>query len=1105
MVAGELQIGSNFEAQDIYFTFNPQISFYSSVFRRYEKLAIETKILEAEDNTLKNDTDTILTFSIPMNDGDLLKSMYLHVELPDIYSGIMYTTIGDAVQNIAQDFRWIRELGTYLIKNAKLKIGDKLIQELFDEYQDIWKDLHLTDEEKEQYNILTGNIEELNHPYYVNGNEAMGNFVVTGPILNPTFVGSSITDTTLATYFKHNSAFFEPIRGMYSYYTDNDIPASYMLDIAGWGGGTRLNISPNTELSFNGETFYFYQNSYTSAFLNIGNITFNAADTTDTSTLDNHFSKKRITAFGNSNYSVITAVLDNDYTEIQFYNKNYYVPLIFNFTNNTFERTDGEAHGFSNNDTNISMVTTSNNIIQDIGFDTVTNVTATTFQLLNSTTTAIYDGGATMGYQAWQIDGVSYMYNSTTGFWKREDGADHGYSNNDIIQFSQSGFGYSDRFVTLQDYYISNKTAKEFQLSFTLGGSILYSQEIATIHHDTNSNQFQFTQATNSWSRLDGLKHGFSEGEGIYFTAKSLGVGNLVTTVNNYNTLLVKNVTDTTFQLFGYDITTDTETLIEDAGDDLSGDWRIHIIIVSTILNFNNHLTNPNRIQLRTTFMSTTDNIRTIHPIGLSGITTGLVDNFIHTLFFNSSINETDFRESEVESKSIHYPFAKELNNENLFNSELQFSSLQVETSDGNEFNQRNNIVDNFVDTITDSVVPSIEGRVLKIPLYFYFQRDIEKALPIIGLLNSKIKLELILRPIKDLYISKFAPLLEGSGADFISLPYEVQEAIACDIKYNTDYFKTSGIQYFLAGNTISKNTKISGTGITKELDDFIINTKLEYNVIYLSENERRRIVNSRLQYYIETTQKITLPAETSYQVNIPNQSKKFDFKLKSNKPLKELLFVPKRNDSKDMNQWDNFTNNIMPSIPINSQSYSKQYVRDNTKFYQRAPQYIYNTRTLQFPFPYTELTQDNSYKKEFLNKDIIKSITIHSHNDSFKTRTTFTKPGNYYQHQQTSEYYKKKPKDGIYLYSYSLDPTKSIPTGAKFKDFSNSITMNDFNIIIEYNETPDSDNYDRGYYGIDFYSEFKLVGTHSFDLNVYMVEYDILEINNGVGSLLFS
>ena len=148
MVAGELQIGSNFEAQDIYFTFNPQISFYSSVFRRYEKLAIETKILEAEDNTLKNDTDTILTFSIPMNDGDLLKSMYLHVELPDIYSGIMYTTIGDAVQNIAQDFRWIRELGTYLIKNAKLKIGDKLIQELFDEYQDIWKDLHLTDEEK---------------------------------------------------------------------------------------------------------------------------------------------------------------------------------------------------------------------------------------------------------------------------------------------------------------------------------------------------------------------------------------------------------------------------------------------------------------------------------------------------------------------------------------------------------------------------------------------------------------------------------------------------------------------------------------------------------------------------------------------------------------------------------------------------------------------------------------------------------------------------------------------------------------------------------------------------------------------------------------------
>ena len=53
-----------------------------------------------------------------------------------------------------QDFIWIRELGTYLLKNAKLKIGGNVIQELFDEYQDVWKTLNLSKEEKKNNMIF---------------------------------------------------------------------------------------------------------------------------------------------------------------------------------------------------------------------------------------------------------------------------------------------------------------------------------------------------------------------------------------------------------------------------------------------------------------------------------------------------------------------------------------------------------------------------------------------------------------------------------------------------------------------------------------------------------------------------------------------------------------------------------------------------------------------------------------------------------------------------------------------------------------------------------------------------------------------------------------
>ena len=62
-----------------------------------------------------------------------------------------------------------------------------------------------------------------------------------------------------------------------------------------------------------------------------------------------------------------------------------------------------------------------------------------------------------------------------------------------------------------------------------------------------------------------------------------------------------------------------------------------------------------------------------------------------------------------------------------------------------------------------------------------------------------------------------------------------------------------------------------------------------------------------------------------------------------------------------------------------------------------------------------------------------------------------------------------------------------------------------DFNIVITLPDKPNKDNYDTGYSGDDLHSEKNLVDDYLHEVNIYSVEYNILEINNGLAELLFS
>jgi len=1629
MVGGELQLALNFDAQDVYFTFRPELSFYQKVYRRYGRFAIESKELipDSGGSNLQNDIETIVNFKIPFNDGiydgDLLKSLYLTVDLPDIYSGLLETATTSYIKDLPQDFLWIKELGTYLVKNAKLKIGGNTIQELHDEYQDVWKELNLTKEEKKQYNIMTGNTLDMNNPSVVNGNQSFNNVSPVDLISNPVFVGTDFTFTEIRNSIPYGSnipsdfiVFYDNFDVVFQPSTQDESKYFQYSSTGGaYGGGSNPTISlgitgsyyysfipSNSELTYNYSDiskFKFNGKTYTKFYINKGNITFDANDTTTIDTVANHFSKPRITAYGGDNHSyILYKAIENElasvkYTksiQLQFYNKAHFTPYMFNFTNKTFERTDGLNHGYDTStlgalNVNISQAADINinnsnthyvvnatdttfqlisglglsnvnvNITLNLyqfgslglsftfnplnntfttqgggphgysngysatfssiltGFNTgyttyyVINRTDTTFQLSESeggvavtyggqtnvitidgnpvnfkynpedsstipnipstfetedgsnhgrsngdsvsfntvsehingvytgysytvmnasntkfeiTTQSIFDGG--VGASQWKLSGtlnhfmynpdthyfelengqnhtfsnddkvkfnrndinlywppfnntteyyvvdvdtgstphrfklslaqggvaihttstqfttigadryiynttndtfqrtdgsthgfstgdvttlttvsdlaypsgymmaisytvseisttvfkllylnvaggvtyffdavnnnfyrsdgtnhgfnngdaftftntggsvfyyygpgppyivtnvntsvspqtfqlslygtiptitnipnnnlllgpipLSYMWNPETFFWKREDGLNHGYSNGDTVSFSSQGTGYNSIFLIGTSYYIVNKTDTTFQLSLTDGGSVV--NGIGTQFIPTTfsfDGRLTFNTNTNTFQRQDGLPHGITENEGVHFDiTNSFGTFNLIdwSTItngfiqnitsssvveNNYTpvrfiTFSAKNVTYTTLQIYVIDLKNNTEYLfrpVKSTGNVAASTFSIKSFMSEVTLNLETtsdslsssetELVNAekNRIQFITPLITmgkpvshsfsssqVEEAYRPTKPIGISQIEGGTTGSKV-LLFTYPNIERTSISFYDQKFITNHYPYARRFDGNNLMKTEKNFSSFynanfyeyNVETTvDKNttytdKQNSGYNLIDNGLDSIGDDVLPSISGRTLKIPLYFYFQRDIRKALPLIALNNISpgVELEITLRPIKDLYLSRFSPIVDSNDTFWNQVPYEIQNSVGYYIK-NTDEFPTSGIQFFLGNNSTSSNTQISGTELTKDLISFSINTRLEYNVIYLDKNERDRLIKPGCKHYFFIDNAIR---ETFLNKN--SNENELEISLKINKPLKELLFIPKRSDVKYLNQWDNFTNYVVSNLPTTSNTYAygalvknifgSDYNEPQNNFpefnYGGALNYstisrLFNTTTKTFPYPSPILTYKD-ISKSYYEKNIIKEIEIRSTNDAFKKRMTLTQSGIYYENQQISEYYKRKTKDGIYLYSFSLNPLHDVPTGEKYKDFTTNANK-DFNITIKLTDKPNKDNYDAGYEGSNSYSEEKLVDEYIHEVNVYYVVYDILEVVDGTAKII--
>lgn len=275
-----------------------------------------------------------------------------------------------------------------------------------------------------------------------------------------------------------------------------------------------------------------------------------------------------------------------------------------------------------------------------------------------------------------------------------------------------------------------------------------------------------------------------------------------------------------------------------------------------------------------------------------------------------------------------------------------------------------------------------IEKRRLYVPLKFWFNRNPGLALPLIALQYHDVEIHVSLRPYKEIFtIDNLKP------TDW------------------SDYFKSS------------------------KLD---IIPFLEVNYIFLDTYERNYFATNSHDYLIEQINRIPV-------LNV----KKFSTtELVLQNPVKEIIWILKRNDVDKNNNWFEF---------IDDQYYqTEDIIQDDG-----------DCTCIHY----------NREKEIFMNgKFIFNGIDRFEEKDS-----------SYFNLIQPYQHHTVIPKSGIYTYSFSLYPELFQPSGS-----CNMSRINKIQLQTEVCKLPED-------------------ATYRYDMFVYVVNYNFLRITAGLAGLAFS
>ena len=149
--------------QNVILNGNPKKTFFKFVYSKYTNFGLQKFRLDFVGLRTLSITDTThLTFKVPRY-GDLLMDSYLAIRLPHIWSPI-YPPTSTNDNWIPYEFKWIKDLGTRMIKEITISAGSSVLQRISGDYLVAMIDRDFSEAKKKLHDDMTGNTTYFNDP-----------------------------------------------------------------------------------------------------------------------------------------------------------------------------------------------------------------------------------------------------------------------------------------------------------------------------------------------------------------------------------------------------------------------------------------------------------------------------------------------------------------------------------------------------------------------------------------------------------------------------------------------------------------------------------------------------------------------------------------------------------------------------------------------------------------------------------------------------------------------------------------------------------------------------------------------------------------------------
>ena len=153
--------------QNVILNGNPTKTFFKSTYSKYTNFGLQKFRIDFIGlRNLKLREDSHYSFKIPRY-GDILLDTYVAITLPDIWSPIyrnQTTDITDSGTWVPYEFKWIKDLGSQMIKNITITCGNTTLQSYSGDALTILLKRDLSETQKKKLDVMIGNVSELNDP-----------------------------------------------------------------------------------------------------------------------------------------------------------------------------------------------------------------------------------------------------------------------------------------------------------------------------------------------------------------------------------------------------------------------------------------------------------------------------------------------------------------------------------------------------------------------------------------------------------------------------------------------------------------------------------------------------------------------------------------------------------------------------------------------------------------------------------------------------------------------------------------------------------------------------------------------------------------------------